>query len=340
MALHFDSPVQHARILSVGAHRPARVVPNSEIVDRIESSDEWIQQRTGIQTRHIAGADESLIDMAEAAANIAIHRAGITMAQVEAVIFATITYPYQAPSAATELIVRLGNPKAAAFDISAACAGFCYGVALANDLVRNKTANYVLVIGGEKLSDFTNPDDRATAFIFADGAGAVVIGPSTDTGIGPTVWGSAADSRDAILMQPSWLEFKASDSRVGAIWPDISQQGQAVFRWAVYEMAPIGLKTIAAAGITLDQLAAFIPHQANERIIDALARSMKLPENVVIARDIKTTGNTSAASVPLAMDALLKEHPELHEKTALLIGFGAGLVYAGQVVELPPLPKT
>jgi 3-oxoacyl-[acyl-carrier-protein] synthase-3 len=340
MALHFDSPVQHARILSVGAHRPARVVPNSEIVDRIESSDEWIQQRTGIQTRHIAGADESLIDMAEAAANIALHRAGITMAQVEAVIFATITYPYQAPSAATELIVRLGNPKAAAFDISAACAGFCYGVALANDLVRNKTANYVLVIGGEKLSDFTNPDDRATAFIFADGAGAVVIGPSTDTGIGPTVWGSAADSRDAILMQPSWLEFKASDSRVGAIWPDISQQGQAVFRWAVYEMAPIGLKTIAAAGITLDQLAAFIPHQANERIIDALARSMKLPENVVIARDIKTTGNTSAASVPLAMDALLKEHPELHEKTALLIGFGAGLVYAGQVVELPPLPKT
>ena len=173
MALHFDSPVQHARILSVGAHRPARVVPNSEIVDRIESSDEWIQQRTGIQTRHIAGADESLIDMAEAAANIALKRAGITMAQVEAVIFATITYPYQAPSAATELIVRLGNPKAAAFDISAACAGFCYGVALANDLVRNKTANYVLVIGGEKLSDFTNPDDRATAFIFADGAGAV-----------------------------------------------------------------------------------------------------------------------------------------------------------------------
>ena len=338
MALHFDSSVQHARILSVGAHRPARVVPNSEIVDRIESSDEWIQQRTGIQTRHIAGADESLIDMAEAAANIALMRAGITMAQVEAVIFATITYPYQAPSAATELIVRLGNPKAAAFDLSAACAGFCYGVALANDLVRNKTANYVLVIGGEKLSDFTNPDDRATAFIFADGAGAVVIGPSVDAGIGPTLWGSAADSRDAILMQPSWLDFKTSDSRAGAIWPDISQQGQTVFRWAVYEMAPIGLKTIAAAGITLDQLAAFIPHQANERIIDALARSMKLPENVVIARDIKTTGNTSAASVPLAMDALLKEHPELHEKSALLIGFGAGLVYAGQVVELPPRP--
>ncbi|MEI6867223.1 MAG: beta-ketoacyl-ACP synthase III [Actinomycetes bacterium] len=337
MSLQFESSIQNSRILSVGAYRPARIVPNSEIVDRIESTDEWIRQRTGIETRHIAGPDESLIDMAEAAANIALKRAGITMDQVSAVIFATITYPYQAPSAATELIVRLGNPKAAAFDISAACAGFCYGIALANDLVRNKTAKYVLVIGGEKLSDFTNPDDRATAFIFADGAGAIVIGPSEGAGIGPTVWGSAADSRDAIQMQPSWIEFKGSKTRVDATWPDISQQGQTVFRWAVYEMAPVGLQAIAAAGLTPETLAAFIPHQANERIIDSLARSMKLPDSVVIARDIKTTGNTSAASIPLAMDALLTSNPELHGKTALLIGFGAGLVYAGQVVELPPL---
>ncbi len=338
MALHFDTSVRNSRILSVGAYRPARVVPNSEIVDRIESSDEWIRQRTGIETRHIASADESLIDMAEAAATIALRRAGITMEQVSAVIFATITYPYQAPSAATELIVRLGNPKAAAFDISAACAGFCYGVALANDLVRAKTAEYVLVIGGEKLSDFTNPDDRATAFIFADGAGAVVIGPSDEPRIGPTMWGASAESRDAILMHPSWLDYKKADTRESAAWPDIAQQGQTVFRWAVYEMAPIGLKAIAAAGLQPEDLAAFIPHQANERIIDSLARSMKLPESVQIARDIRTTGNTSAASVPLAMDALLSSQPELHGKNALLIGFGAGLVYAGQVVELPPLP--
>ena len=330
--------MQCARILSVGAYRPPRIVPNSEIVDRIESSDEWIRQRTGIETRHIAASDESLIDMAFAASQIALSRAGITMDQIEAVIFATITYPYQAPSAATELIVRLGNPHAAAFDLSAACAGFSYGVALANDLVRNKTANYVLVIGGEKLSDFTNPDDRATAFIFADGAGAVVIGPSDEPGIAPTIWGASAESRDAIQMQPSWLDFKSSATRDTSLWPDISQQGQTVFRWAVYEMAPIGLKAIAAAGLTPETLAAFIPHQANERIIDSLARSMKLPESVVIARDIRTTGNTSAASIPLAMDKLLSEHPELHGKSALLIGFGAGLVYSAQVVELPPLP--
>jgi 3-oxoacyl-[acyl-carrier-protein] synthase-3 len=339
MSLKFDTPVQHARILSVGAYRPPRVVPNSEIVDRIQSTDEWIRQRTGIESRHIATADESLIDMAEAACTIALERAGLTIDQIQAVIFATITYPYQAPSAATELIAKLGNPKAAAFDISAACAGFCYGVALANDLVKNKTANYVLVIGGEKLSDFTNPDDRATSFIFADGAGAVVIGPSDDAGIGPTIWGSAADSRDAILMLPTWLEYKNSATRESAIWPDISQQGQTVFRWAVFEMAPVGLKVIAAAGLTPETLDVFIPHQANERIIDSMAKYMKLPSTVVIAKDIRTSGNTSAASIPLAMDALLSSNPELHGKNALLLGFGAGLVYAGQVVELPPNPK-
>ena len=339
MSLNFNSEKRHARILSVGAYRPPRVVPNSEIVDKIDSNDEWIQQRTGIQTRHIADSNESLIDMATKAAQIAIARAGITAKDIDAVIFATISYPYQAPSAATELIVRLDNPKAAAFDLSAACAGFSYGVGIANDMVSNKTANYVLVIGAEKLSDFTDPYDRATAFIFADGAGAIVIGPSDTPGIGPTIWGSSAETRDAITLEPSYLEYKKNPGKTDLGWPNISQQGQTVFRWAVYEMAPVGLKAIEAAGLTPDTLAAFIPHQANERIIDSMAKSMKLPDSVAIARDIRTTGNTSAASIPLAMDALLKENPLLHSKPALLIGFGAGLVYASQVVELPPKEK-
>ncbi|CAN2242430.1 FabH 3-oxoacyl-[acyl-carrier-protein] [actinobacterium SCGC AAA044-D11] len=339
MSLKFTQETQSARILSVGAYRPPRIVPNSEIVDRIDSTDEWIQQRTGIQTRHIASADESLIDMAEKSANIAIARAGLKSEDIDAVIFATISYPYQAPSAATELLVRLGNTKAAAFDISAACAGFCYGVALANDLVRNKTARNVLVMGAEKLSDYTDPDDRATAFIFADGAGSVIIGPSEDIGIGPTIWGASAETRDAILLEPSFLEFKNNPGKLDIGWPNISQQGQTVFRWAVYEIAPIALRALEAAGLTPDSLAAFIPHQANDRIIESLVKSMKLPDSVVVAHDIRTSGNTSSASIPLAMDALLAEKPELHGKSALLIGFGAGLVYAGQVVELPPKPS-
>jgi 3-oxoacyl-(acyl-carrier-protein) synthase III len=339
MALNFKAEQHNARILSVGAYRPPRVVPNSEIVDKIDSSDEWIQQRTGIITRHIADASESVIDMAEKACRIAIKRAGLTPQDIDAVVLSTISYPYQAPSAATELIARLEVPHAAAFDISAACAGFCYGVGIANDMVRNGTAKNVLVIGAEKLSDFTDPYDRATAFIFADGAGAVVIGQSKDAGIGPTVWGSTAETRDAILLTPSYLEYKKNPGKLDLGWPNISQQGQTVFRWAVYELAPIALKAIEASGLTVDQLAAFIPHQANERIIESLAKSMKLPDSVAIARDIRTTGNTSAASIPLAMDALLAENPILHSKPALLIGFGAGLVYAGQVVELPPKEK-
>lgn len=342
MTLSFPSEQRGARILSVGAYRPSNVIPNSAIVEKIDSSDEWIRQRTGIESRNYASPDESLIDMTEKAARTAIARAGLTPEDIDTVIFATITYPFQAPSAATDLTVRLGNTHAAAFDISAACAGFCYGVGLANDLVRNRTANHVLVIGAEKLSDFTDEYDRATAFIFADGAGAVVIGPTSDpkdNGIGQTIWGGNSETRDAIITGTPWTAYKNAKSTEGIKWPVIEQQGQTVFRWAVFEMAPVALKAIEAAGLTPEDLDAFIPHQANERIIDSLAKSMKLPASVVIARDIRTSGNTSAASVPLAMDALLAEHPELHSKRALLIGFGAGLVYAGQVVELPPAPK-
>jgi len=340
MAIKFTTEPQNARILSVGAYRPARSVPNSELVERIESSDEWIQQRTGIESRRFAAADESLIDMATHSSLQAISRAGLTPEDIDAVIFATISYPYQAPSAATELLTRLNNSTAAAFDISAACAGFCYAVALANDIVRSRNAKNVLVVGAEKLSDFTDPDDRATAFIFADGAGSVVIGPSQDVGIGPTVWGANSETRDAILLEPSYLEYKNNPDRTELPWPNIAQQGQTVFRWAVYEIAPIALRALEGAGLTPETLDVFIPHQANDRIIDSLVKSMKLPDSVVVARDIRTSGNTSSASIPLAMDALLAERPDLHGKSALLVGFGAGLVYAGQVVELPPVPKS
>ena len=332
------APQVSSRILSIGTYRPKRLVPNSEIVDRIDSTDEWIVQRTGIESRRFAGDDESVISMSKVACEIALQRANLTMAEIDTLILATITYPFQAPSAATELINELGNPKAAAFDVSAACAGFCYGVAMASDLVKSGTSKNVLVVGVEKLSDYTDPDDRATAFIFADGAGAVVIGESDQPRIGQTIWGSDADSRDAIILTPAYTDFKNNPEKgvreLG--WPYISQQGQTVFRWAVFSMSKVGLKALEAAGVTVEELGAFIPHQANIRIIESMAREMKLPDSVLVADDIRTNGNTSAASIPLAMDKLLAEHPEMHGKLALLIGYGAGLVYAAQVVELPP----
>ena len=329
-----------SQILSVGVYRPERLVPNSEIVDLIDSTDEWIVQRTGIESRRFAGAHESVVDMAVAAATQALGRAKVGIENIDAVIVATITFPHQAPSASTAVISRLGNPRAAAFDIAAACAGFCYGLAMAHDLVRAGTAKKVLVIGVEKISDFTDPADRATAFIFADGAGAVVIGESDEAGIGPVEWGSDAENRDAISMNPSWLEMRGGDQKsiAGKSWPNIVQQGQTVFRWAVFSMSKAALKALDAAGLNVNDIDAFIPHQANVRIIETMAKEMKLPDSVIIADDIRTNGNTSAASIPLAMDALLIKHPELHGKLALLIGYGAGLVYAGQVVKLPPKP--
>ncbi len=337
MTLDFKTPNQESRILSVGSYRPSRIVPNSEIVDRIESSDEWIRERSGIESRRFASKEETVITMSKAASEQALKRAGIAMSEVDAVIMATVSYPYQTPSGATELIRELGNPRAAAFDISAACAGFCYGLGMASDLIRAGTAKYVLLVGVERLTDFTDPDDRGTAFIFADGAGAVLVGPSDERGIGPMVWGSDATNREAISLEPSWIEIRDSSEKS---WPEISMAGQTVFRWAVYEMAPMALKAIEKAGLTVETLDAFIPHQANLRIIDALAKAMKLPERVAIAKDVRTAGNTSAASIPLAMDALLSERPDLHGKSALMIGFGAGLVYAGQVALLPPEPKS
>ncbi len=330
-----------SQILSVGSYRPKRLVPNSEIVDRIESSDEWIQQRTGIESRRFADETETVLDMATWAAEDALKKAALSITDIDTIIVATITFPFQAPSAATAILQRLGHPKAAAFDINAACAGFSYGVAMAHDFIKAGTSKTVLVIGAEKISDFTDPDDRATAFIFADGAGAVVIGASNEAGIGPVEWGSDADNRDAIQMNPSWIEVRDVETQLtkaGSKWPNISQEGQKVFRWAVFSMSKAALKALESAGLTVNDIDAFIPHQANVRIIETMAKEMDMPESVIIADDIRKNGNTSAASIPLAMDALLQKHPELHGKLALLIGYGAGILYAGQVVKLPPKP--
>ena len=322
---------QHARILAVGAYRPERVVTNDEICQTIDSSDQWIRERSGIVTRRWAAPEESVTDMAEAAAVEAIERAGLTGSDIDAVIVATVTHPYQTPSSATLLAHRVGATPAAAFDISAACAGFCHGVALAGDMVRAGSATNVLVVGVEKLSDFTDAHDRSTAFIFGDGAGAVVIGPSDYPGIGPTQWGSDGSAWDVISQKHSWIDVRDRTTE----WPALRMAGQSVFRWAVWQMAPIARKAMEAAGIEAQDLDAFIPHQANMRITDAMIKQLGMPDTVPVARDIVETGNTSAASIPLAMHRMLAEGSAPSGGLALLIGFGAGLAYASQVVVLP-----
>ncbi|GDX32706.1 3-oxoacyl-[acyl-carrier-protein] synthase 3 protein 1 [Actinomycetes bacterium] len=331
-AIKTSSGAKYAKIMSVGGYRPERIVTNAEICEHIDSSDEWIRERSGIIERRYAALDETVVDMGAAAAAQALERSGIAPEQIGMVLTANVTHPYQTPSAAAEIAYRIGAVTAGALDIAAACAGFCYGVGLGNDLVCGGTANYVIVIGVEKLSDWTDPKDRGSAFIFADGAGAVVIGPSDTPAIGPTIWGADGSQKDAITMTQSWIEYRKNG---GEVFPNLVMQGQQVFRWAVSEMPKVASRALDAAGVQLADLDAFIPHQANMRITDAIAKSLKLPAHIPIARDIAYTGNTSAASVPLAMDSMLAAGEIPSGGTALLIGFGAGLVYAAQVVILP-----
>lgn len=334
-ALTTTTGAPHAAILGVGAYRPLRVVPNSDVVDAIDSSDEWIQQRSGIKTRRWAGPDESVQMMSVEASRIAIERAGLEPGQIDCVVVATVSHLLQTPAVATAIAHELGT-DAAAFDISAACSGFCHGIALASDIVRAGSSRYVLVVGVERLTDILDLTDRGTAFIFADGAGAAVVGPSETAGIGPVVWGSDGEQFDLIRQREDWRDVVGSPEKPGSgVMPHLTMQGNPVFRWASFAMAKIGQQALDAAGVTLDDLDVFVPHQANMRIIDAMARSMKLPPTVRIARDVADQGNTSAASVPLALDRMMAEGEARSGDTALLIAFGAGLSYAAQVVTVP-----
>ena len=321
----------YTRIYAYGAARGENSVPNDDLIGPIDSSDEWIRQRTGIITRTRAVATTSATDLATVAAAEAIERSGVPADQIDLVIVATVSNARQTPSMSAIVADRVGANPAAAYDSNAACAGFAYGLAQADALIRAGAAHYAVVVGAEKLSDVVDPTDRSISFLLGDGAGAVVVGPSEVAAIGPTVWGSDGSKADVVSMNATLTEFR--DGK--APWPTLRQEGPTVFRWAVWEMAKVARQALDAAGVAPADLAAFVPHQANMRIIDELAKQLKLPDTVVIGRDIETTGNTSAASIPLATHRLLQEHPELSGGLCLQIGFGAGLVFGAQVIMLP-----
>lgn len=331
----------YTRIWGMGDHRPERVVPNAEIVADIDSSDEWIRDRSGIAARRQAGPQESVADMATQAGRAALAAAGIEADRLGAVIVATLTHPYQTPAAATLVASELGAGTAAAFDLSAACSGFCYGVNVADEMVRGGSSEFVLVVGVEKMSDFRDPHDRGTAFIFGDGAGAAVIGPSETPGIGPTVWGADGSGFDLIKQSTDWVSFRRAlddpdSTPQDRRWPFIDMVGPSVFRWAAYKMVHVAREAVAAAGLTVADIDVFVPHQANIRIIDAITKQMKFGEHVVVAReDVADMANTSAASVPLAVTRLLREGKAKSGDICLQFGFGAGLTWAAQVVVLP-----
>ncbi|MDR1153064.1 MAG: ketoacyl-ACP synthase III [Bifidobacteriaceae bacterium] len=317
-----------SQILAIDGVRGCRLVPNSDLVGPIDSSDEWIRQRTGIVTRARARAEHTVIDLAAEACARVLARANLAAADIDAVILATVTHFFQTPSAAAILAERIGAHGAAAWDISAACAGYCYGIGHADALVRAGAARHVLVIGAEKLSDFIDPADRSISYLLGDGAGAAIVGVSDTQRIGPTVWGTDGSRAGLVGQTRGWRE-------PGDAPPTLTQEGPSVFRWAVTAMPKLARQAVAAAGVTWEDISAFIPHQANMRIVDQFVKALRLPDHVVVARDIAETGNTSAASVPLATERLLREGGVPGGALALSIGFGAGLAYAAQVARLP-----
>lgn len=332
MTLLSTTPHAYSRILGIGGVRGETVVPNSEIIEPINSSDEWIQQRTGIVTRRRATEEQTVQVLARDAGRAALDAAGITGADLDAVIVSSISHLLPTPSLAALVAADLDAVGAAAYDISAACAGYCYGIGQADALVRSGVAPTVLVIGVERMSDLIDPTDRSISFLLGDGAGAAVVGASETPGIGPTVWGSDGTKASFISMTDSYLAYRDGGD---VTWPTLRQEGPSVFKWAAFEMAKTGAAAIEAAGLKPEDIEVFIPHQANMRIIDQLRKTIKLREDVIVARDIAETGNTSAASIPLATERLLREGQAHGGQIALQIGFGAGLVHAAQVVVLP-----
>ncbi|WP_084126804.1 beta-ketoacyl-ACP synthase III [Demequina sp. NBRC 110054] len=323
---------EYTRILGLGVCRGENAVPNDDLIEPIDSSDEWIRKMTGIVTRVRADKETSVVDLSEKASLDAIAQAGIEPSQIDAVILSTISHPHITPGGAPILADRIGASPAAAYDISAACAGYCYGIGQADALVRSGAATYVLVVGAEKLSDWVDPADRSISYLLGDAAGAVVVGPSDTPGIGPTVWGSEGDGAELIYQTSSWLDVRDDPE---APFPTLRQQGPSVFKWASFKMPKIALEAIEAAGVTPDDIKAFIPHQANVRIIDQMVKQIGLPKHIAVGKDIVDSGNTSAASIPLATERLLRDGDAKSGDLALQIGFGAGLVYAAQVIALP-----
>ncbi|GAA4615715.1 ketoacyl-ACP synthase III [Actinoallomurus liliacearum] len=309
-----------ARILAFGHYQPSNVVTNDDLAKTVDTNDEWIQSRVGIKQRRIAGPEESVVDMAVQAGGKALASSGLSPEDIDLVIVATCTQEAQIPNASARVADRLGIAAPGAYDVNAACAGFCYALSNASDAVRAGSARNVLVVGSEKLSQWVDWTDRSTSIIFADGAGAAVVTGSEEAAVGPVVWGSAGDMADRIYIK----------DRTSFLF----QEGQAVFRWATTALHPIAREACERAGVDPSELAAFIPHQANLRIIEAIARKLKA-ENAIVADDIVNAGNTSAASIPLALSRMIEHGDVPSGAPALLIGFGAGMTYAAQVVRIP-----
>lgn len=309
-----------SRIAAIGHYQPAKVLTNEDLAGLVDTSDEWIRSRVGIRTRHIAGPDEPVDELAGHAAAKALATAGLAPGDIDLVLVATSTAIDRSPNMAARVAARLGIPSPAAMDVNVVCAGFTHALATADHAVRAGAAQRALVIGADKMSDVTDWSDRTTCVLVGDGAGAAVVEASEEAAIGPVLWGSVPEMGHAVRIEGQPARF--------------AQEGQSVYRWATTQLPPIARKACERAGLAPADLAAVVLHQANLRIIEPLAEKIGAV-NAVVARDVSESGNTSAASIPLAFSKLVEQGRISSGDPVLLFGFGGNLSYAGQVVRCP-----
>ncbi|KAF4405458.1 beta-ketoacyl-ACP synthase III [Streptomyces lycii] len=309
-----------SRVLALGHHQPAGVLTNDDLATMVDTSDEWIRTRVGIRTRHVAAPDETVDAMAAAAAAKALAQSGLAASDIDLVMVATCTAVDRSPNTAARVAERLGLPSPATMDVNVVCAGFTHALASADHAVRAGAAGNALVVGAEKFTAVTDWTDRSTCVLVGDGAGAAVVGAAAEPGIGPVLWGSVPEMGRAVRIDGTPSRF--------------SQEGQSVYRWATTQLPPIARRVCERAGIGPEELAAVVLHQANLRIIEPFARKLGAV-NAVIARDVVESGNTSAASIPLALSKMVERGEVESGAPVLLFGFGGNLSYAGQVIRCP-----
>lgn len=311
------------RIAALGHYQPAKVLTNDDLAGMVDTSDEWIRSRVGIKTRHVAGPDEPVDELAAHAAAKALAAAGLTPADIDLVLVATSTAIDRSPNMAARVAARLSMGSPAVMDLNVVCAGFTHALATADHAVRAGAATRALVIGADKMADIADWTDRSTCVLLGDGAGAAVVEavrPGEEPGIGPVLWGSVPEMGNAV--------------RIEGTPPRFAQEGQSVYRWATTQLPPIARKVCERAGIAPEDLAAVVLHQANLRIIEPVAQKIGAV-NAVIARDVVDSGNTSAASIPMALSKLVERGEVESGAPALLFGFGGNLSYAGQAIRCP-----
>jgi 3-oxoacyl-[acyl-carrier-protein] synthase-3 len=309
-----------SEIIGAGYYQPSKVLTNHDLEEMVDTNDEWIRQRTGIRERRIASPEETVPMMATAAARDALANARIDASAIDLIVVATVTSEQRSPNTAGRVAQDLQAPSPVAIDINVACSGYIHALAIADQAIKAGTATTALVIASEKLSAVTDWTDRSTCILVADAAAAFVIRRSSRPGISAVTWGTEPDLADAVVIEPPTNTF--------------SQDGKSVFKWAISEAAGYAAKSVTNAGYRMDELGGLFSHQANLRIIEPLARQLGMADKIV-ATDVVTSGNTSAASIPLAF-AKMWQAGELPEDTPfLLFAFGGGFAYAGLVARTP-----